>query len=861
MPTLSKPLLNGSVADSVFKEISTRAGRYYYFLGKTLTWSDEGTPPLPLESEEYAKETRQNIIIVKEIRPGDVSFVIPRVNWESGTVYDMYDDRISTEIDGINVISGGVGYSNFPNVTITGGNGYGATANAVTNAGAIVGIVMTNRGQGYNTAPTVTITDPYGSNAVATAVLCYATSGAANLQYSNFYVVNEDYNIYKCLDNFKGGKSTVKPTETSIEPFTLSDGYVWKFMGSVQPAQRHKFATRSQIPVARAVNESFFSSGEIKYVNVLDTGNGYTSASFSVVGDGYLQSDPVYITALSMDNTGAGYTAANVIIEPPFSGAVTWTPNTLVYVGLYLEYDKNIYSVTRSGTTDTQPPVHTSGIVQNGTCGLKFVGRTATANVSLTGSNVTSITPDGSLKELLISSAGLGYTYAPRVVISGGGGSNANVYAILSNGSISSFVITDIGKGYTTNPTVTIGVGWAANANVTIGDQIFNNAYIYTATTSGMLNTKAPIHVTGTQQFGSANLAYAGIKAVATTTLKYGAGYTKTPNITIGKDVGVTPTVNATAIISSAKSEAIIRPYIENGRIIRAIVDDGGIGYTYVTLSVAGDGANAKFFVDLSEGDLNSLQSTVELLANDGGIHAIKVISEGYGYPGTTANVTISGDGQGASAIADVLGGRVSKIRMISPGTGYTQANVTINSEVGRAASGRAIYPPKGGHGINILQELFAKALAFYSNVSDDTNQGFNVDNDYRQFGIIKSITKYEDNSYFGDQIGSACWVITGSNINTGLFTADKIITSTYTGGRFLIVSSTSTAVLVQALDSPEPAIGENYQLETGQSFLAEGTVKPQVNKYSGDLMYIDNRLAFTPSTSQAVSLLTVFTF
>ena len=79
MTTLIKPLLHGSVADTVYKEITTRVGRYYYFLGKVLTWDDEGTPPVPIPSEEYERDVRRNMVIVKEIRPGDVAFIIPRI--------------------------------------------------------------------------------------------------------------------------------------------------------------------------------------------------------------------------------------------------------------------------------------------------------------------------------------------------------------------------------------------------------------------------------------------------------------------------------------------------------------------------------------------------------------------------------------------------------------------------------------------------------------------------------------------------------------------------------------------------------------------------------------------------------------
>jgi len=986
MSTLIKPLLHGSVAETLLDEINTRAGRYYYFLGKVLTWQDESAPPLPVDSIEYENEVRRNIVIVKEIRPGDVSLIIDRVNWQSGTVYDMYDNRISDEVDGINLMAGGTGYSNSPNVTISGGGGFGAKANAYTNTGVITSIVLTDKGYGYNSAPIVTITDPYGSNANAIAVLSRATSGAANLQSSNFYVVNDELNIYKCLDNNNGGKSTYKPTQTGFDPFILPDGYVWKFMGTVLPSLRHKFATRTKIPVVRAINDSFYSGGEIKKINILDTGNNYTTASLTVTGDGYLADDPFYLSTFTVSAGGSGYSSANVTIEPPIFGTISWTPNTLVYIGLFLNYNNNFYEVVNTGTTASQPPVHTAGIETNGSCGLKFVGKQATAITTLSGGQVTSIVPLGSIRSITLIDSGSGYTSPPRITFTGGGGANANAYAVLSNGSVVSYVITDIGSDYTSAPTVQVGRPWVANANVALNEQIYNGQYLYTISdldTDGTvreanvtfggngyikapnitfvggggnnlsafaqlsnnvvanifindigehytsaptvvigdewapninvyantqifylsnlytvletanINASAPLHVTGIQQFGNANLQYAGTvatatvslyksnylnttapthitgtvklgganvtfaggRAEATAVLKYGAGYTYTPNLTITGDGS-----NATGQIAVTKSEALIRPVVDNGRIVRVIIDNGGTGYTYAVINVIGDGSNAKFYIDFSPGDLISLQSSIELLANEGGIHAAKVISGGYGYPGTIANVSITGDGTGATATATVLGGKVTKINIVTPGTGYTTANVNVVSDVGRGAYARAIFPPKGGHGKNLVQELFARAIAFYSNVSDDTNQGFDVDNDYRQFGIIRSITNYDDPRYFNESIGSACWVINGV-LSPTIFSPDRILTSTYSGGRFLIVASTSTGVLVQALGSADPTVGELYSTDTGETFVATGVTKPAVDKYSGDLMYIDNRLAFTPSTEQAVSLLTVFTF
>jgi len=42
---------------------------------------------------------------------------------------------------------------------------------------------------------------------------------------TNFYVITDEYNVYKCLDN--GGASavsTVKPTGSDVDPFVTADG-------------------------------------------------------------------------------------------------------------------------------------------------------------------------------------------------------------------------------------------------------------------------------------------------------------------------------------------------------------------------------------------------------------------------------------------------------------------------------------------------------------------------------------------------------------------------------------------------------------------------------------------------------------
>ena len=61
-------------------------------------------------------------------------------------------------VSSITIDNGGAGYQNVPTITISGGNGTGATATAKVYNGAISEIEITNIGSGYTSTPTVTVT-------------------------------------------------------------------------------------------------------------------------------------------------------------------------------------------------------------------------------------------------------------------------------------------------------------------------------------------------------------------------------------------------------------------------------------------------------------------------------------------------------------------------------------------------------------------------------------------------------------------------------------------------------------------------------------------------------------------------------
>ena len=851
--TLIKALLHNSVADSVYKEITSKTGRYYYFLGTVLEWNDPVNLPLPIDSDQYERDVRKDIVLVKEIQPSDVAFITERITWQSNVVYDMYDDSYSSQLVGIDLSAGGSEYSQSASVTISGGGGVGAAASVQVDNGAVASIDLISRGYGYTSPPSVTISDAYGSGAVANAVINYASSGAANLQSSLFYVVTDEFNIYKCLDNNYGARSLFKPTQVTPESFYTNDGYKWKFMGNVPPSLRNRFLTLSQIPVTNSITSQFYSAGEIRTINVTDTGNNYSFAQVVVEGDGYLESDPVLVIQPVINSAGAGYTYANVTIDPPISNTVNWTANTYLTVGQFVNYENNIYEVVQGGVTAARSPVHTFGTFSNGDTGLKFISRGLTANAVIVGGSITGLVNlDGGVKDIVIVENGSGYLRAPSISFSGGGGSNASAYCNITGNIVTRTVVTDIGKNYNTAPTVTFGTSWSANTVYYVNDQVFYGTRLYTVTTSGTSNTTAPTHVSGSPLLGTCAFTYAGRVATGYATLRYGAGYRTAPNVTISGDGS-----NARISFQAEKTEAIITPYIEDGKITRLMIQDGGVGYTHAAIAIVGDGTGAQYRVNFSEGDLDTIQATSELLAIPGAIHSIKVVSGGYGYTG--ASVTIEGDGTGATARVTIVNNRIAKIDVITEGRGYTYADVVI-AGTGKGAKARAILPPFGGHGRDAVKELFSRTIGFYSTIGLERNQGFEVTNDYRQFGIIKNLRNYDGNKFFNNVVGSSCWLLSG-NVDTSIFVEDSYISRTTDGVSFLIVSSKPSGMLVLSTESGVPTNGDAFRSQSGNVFVSSGVTKPDVDKYSGDLLYIDNRPAFSSTDEQAVSIKTVFKY
>jgi len=339
--------------------------------------------------------------------------------------------------------------------------------------------------------------------------------------------------------------------------------------------------------------------------------------------------------------------------------------------------------------------------------------------------------------------------------------------------------------------------------------------------------------------------------------LNPGSGYTTVPDIVVVGD--------GTSSTGEANTTAKLTAIIENGQVTNVIINDAGLGYTFANLELVTDETNqptvkATLQVDLSVGTLNTIQSNVELQAVNGSIDFIKIVTGGTGYG--SAMISITGDGQNATAEAVIENGQIKGINILDQGSNYTYANVTITGN-GIGATARVIISPLGGHGKNAEKELYSSAIMTHTLISVEKNKDFTVNNDYRQFGIIRNPQKYISTDKLNSSLASGCFKVT-AQFDYTLCENDMILTDN-SGHRYLIVAFDVSTILLQSLDNYPCTVNQTLTVQinenTFNNFNIIDVEYPDFNKFSGDILYIDNRKAFSPSIEETIVTRTAIQF
>ena len=192
-------------------------------------------PPAPKDSFSEENDYWDTMIALKKLNSDDIARVVRKITWSSGTTYEMYRDDYSRS----------------------------------------------------NLSP---------------------QTSSTNLFDTNYYVMNQNFRVYICLqngtnpENTSGRPSLDEPLFTDLEPRSAvasGDGYIWKYLFTIDPNSIIKFDSTSFIPLPQgwssnnevaAVRNNAATSGQLKIVTITNRGVGYgTAATYNNVpikGDG-----------------------------------------------------------------------------------------------------------------------------------------------------------------------------------------------------------------------------------------------------------------------------------------------------------------------------------------------------------------------------------------------------------------------------------------------------------------------------------------------------------------------------------------------------------------------------------------------
>jgi len=323
------------------------------------------------------------------------------------------------------------------------------------------------------------------------------------------------------------------------------------------------------------------------------------------------------------------------------------------------EYEDEIID-TSIGEIDTQ--VQDEGYIT--TLKLIGIGRTALASCTVN---------TGYIRQIFLNNDGGGYTSDPKVAISSSpSGDSARAVAIttIRGGvrSVERILLTNAGIGYTVAPIITFSGGGGSGAAATCSiEKTLKGVIRFNVTDGGVGYGTAPVVTVAHPSVGSAATATIGAGGTVTklTLTNPGTGYTGVPSVSVSSPPTRTGILSTSTLVSVGAGYSVgsynLIPYSISGISgigatiqVTSVSASGEI--TGLTTSYGGFGYSANDYYYLSGG-------------NNNGIIFITSVTTGIG---TTATVTATISGVGT----------VSSLTITNPGSGYTVApTITISNQ------------------------------------------------------------------------------------------------------------------------------------------------------------------------------------
>jgi hypothetical protein len=306
-------------------------------------------------------------------------------------------------------------------------------------------------------------------------------------------------------------------------------------------------------------------------------------------------------------------------------------------------------------------------------------------------------------------------------------------------------------------------------------------------------------------------------------------------------------------------------PFFQPGNYGTNNIYMGDDGYKWKYIYTINQGDQVKFMdsswmpVPIGNYTPNPIQENpgTGLIAGFGDIEVINVIDGGFGYDpaNSTITVTITGDGTGATAIAEVTDGSITDIVVTDPGTNYTYVNVSISSTLGSGASVVSPISPIGGHGFDPVSELGCSHSMFVVEFAGNEGGLLPTDIDYRQIGLISVPTALSTYPNYANadsyKVSTELLVSPGFGVYINdefVYQGASLEQATYRGRVVSFDPATNTVMLINIQGTPT-LNGSVYgnSSKTARTLLSVTT--PDFITMSGYLAYVENRTNVQRST------------
>ena len=313
---------------------------------------------------------------------------------------------------------------------------------------------------------------------------------------------------------------------------------------------------------------------------------------------------------------------------------------------------------------------------------------------------------------------------------------------------------------------------------------------------------------------------------------------------------------------------------------------------------------------------IQSVRENGDSTVNNNQIRKVYIDKQGFGYAQNQSGVEVDiiGDGTGGKVVIDTDSeGKITETNVSSGGQGYSYGMVDLGGLGNPTTRAKLIpiIPPSRGHGFDLYRELGTDKLLIYARF-DDSTKDFPTDTKFSQISIIKNPTSIGSTSTFtsnqfssvnaikvisptgtptvGETIeqtvtnGTAKGYIVSYDVDTnvvkyyqdrslvfnqttgdqtdyaGITTESRVLSFESSANKIIAPTSGFSASVNQSFTGISTNPTGNKVISLGVNF-ENGLANPEINKGSGEVVYLDNRPLITRNSRQKEDIKIILEF